>query len=653
MGEIRINLRKILFGIYIVLVVSVMILLVLHNKDEFIYSTNRIKDLFLAVIKLDFKELKTFFEVYLDASNIIYDEVVDEVVGGVTDFVEEVIIVKESWDVRLVNFLNSFLVFVCDFVIYFANVGMNLFMIMFVYFNEVFNGTQYNIKTSKAASFYLLITRFSNKIKEKIILFLRYLKNKIREHRRFIALNILLILVGNGILYKILVELLLLIVIYIYKAIVQETYLLIFAFFKYVVVLLYPYLKSIPLWLFIPSLIVILFFIAKSKAEFRLLKNHERLKNFTKDTLTQTTFINGPPGSGKTLLNVSLSLASEEVFIDELEKKLLEYELKYPYFNFATLRTNTSTFNQEHSEYIDTLKFLCDRRSYIISNYAIYSPYFRQFSKIFDFNFMRKNKQNTKYALEEYTIISISELDKEYNSHDDMKKVGEDGAATFFSTVSHDLKRHCKIFCDYQLKDQVPLRIRGNSEYFYTINERKKKYPFLLGLYYLPIKSLSKLVRKLILKYETKRPFITKNTKRKSVSEYKRNDISIVYLILKQMAYTLNKISNFFDKYWYFRLKGTLSMQDGAKGEEKNICLNICDLSIENMALYDSTFLSYAYEEKKNFAFKDLEKFTSLTPSTEELNKCNSYFYNKLNGVEEPKKETKNESDDEYIIINN
>ena len=81
-----------------------MILLVLQNKNEFIYSSIRIKELFTALFKLDFKELKTFFEVYLDSSNIIYDEVVNEAVGGVTDFVEEIITVKESWDVRLVNF---------------------------------------------------------------------------------------------------------------------------------------------------------------------------------------------------------------------------------------------------------------------------------------------------------------------------------------------------------------------------------------------------------------------------------------------------------------------------------------------------------------------------------------------------------------------
>ena len=44
---------------------------------------------------------------------------------------------------------------------------------------------------------------------------------------------------------------------------------------------------------------------------------------------------------------------------------------------------------------------------------------------------MRVNKPANIYPLEEYIVISLSEFDKEYNSHDDKKIVGEDGAATF------------------------------------------------------------------------------------------------------------------------------------------------------------------------------------------------------------------------------
>ena len=62
--------------------------------------------------------------------------------------------------------------------------------------------------------------------------------------------------------------------------------------------------------------------------------------------------------------------------------------------------------------------------------------------------------------------------------------------------------------------------------------------------------------------------------------------------------------------------------------------MNLCDLEIDKHKLYDSTFLSYAYETKKNYEFKDLDSFTSLTPTVDELTKCNSRFYNKINGLD-------------------
>jgi len=278
-----------------------------------------------------------------------------------------------------------------------------------------------------------------------------------------------------------------------------------------------------------------------------------------------------------------------------------------------------------------------NRGTLLISNYAIYSPLYNEYSKIFNFEYMRVNKPALYYPLEEYIVVSISEFDKEYNSHDNKKEVGEDGAATFFSTVSHDLKRHVKIFVDYQLKDQVPLRIRGNSEYFINIKSKDKKYPIILGLYYLPFKLIYKLNRYLILKYETKRKTISKKSKRKGVSIYKRNDLTLPYVVIRSFGNVLFKICKWFESYYYFKLKIILS-QEGDKnkdiGEKKTACINIRDLSYNNQNLYDSTFLSYAYEEKKNKDFKDLDKFSRLSPSKSELSKCHSRFYDKINGNE-------------------
>ena len=400
--------------------------------------------------------------------------------------------------------------------------------------------------------------------------------------------------------------------------------------FKTVITVIYPYILRVPRFIWYLLLYLLIFLLGFSRAKYKLKKNHRKLKEFASDTLTQTTFINGAPGTGKTLLNVSLSLASEENYIEELEKKLMDYEAKYRFINFAEIRNNPEKYPM-HKEYIDTYKALKDRGTYLISNYAIYSPYFMEYSKIFNFEYMRKNKEASKYPLEEYIVISLSEIDKEYNSHDNMKEVGEDGAHTFFSTVSHDLKRHAKIYCDYQLKDQVPLRIRGNAEYFINIKQRKTKMPFILTMYYLPFKGLKTLIEKLIKAYELKKHRINKKTERTSLGEYKRNNINLCYIILRNLNTTLTKICSFFEYYRYFKLTTFISQEGDEKGKKKTININLCDLSINNLKLYDSTFLSYAYEQKKNMEFKDIDRFTKLTPFIEELNKCNSKFYNKIN----------------------
>lgn len=639
------KLIKVLKVLYILLVVVFGSLLVISNIEQFKEITTR----FLQIFRIN--DLKCFFEQHNITNEIIIEETIKEITDEVISTIDKITTPSKPFAEIMLDILNNVLNLTFNFLIYFANIGINILFILFIYFNETFNATKQKIKKTIPARIYLFIFGIISFLVSSLALIIKKTIKLVSDKRRIIGFNIALYLLFNSILYKIIIELLIFLLVYITRAINQQTYLLMLDLAKYLLILIYPFLKQIPAFIYIIIFMVLLYFKAISKAEFRLKKNHERLKEFVDKQLTQTTFLNGPPGSGKTLLNVSCSLASEEVYIDHLEKQLLDYEIKRPYINFAAVRVNPEAF-PEHKEYTETLRLLNTRKSFVISNYSIYSPYFKDYSKIFDFNYMRKNKKYGVYPLEEYIIISLSELDKEYNSHDNMKQVGIDGAATFFSTVSHDLKRHVKIFCDYQLKDQVPLRIRGNSEYFYTISKSEKKYPFLLYLYYYPFLVLSKMIRKLLKKYETRKPYINKKTKRKTVAAFKRNDISLIYAILRQLAYVIDKICDYFDHYWYFKIKGELSEQDGAKGEEKKICINICDLSIENMALYDSTFLSYAYEQKRNKAFKDLQRFTSLTPSIEELAACNSVFYNRINGLEPEKTSIKEEQkDDEFIEV--
>ena len=171
-----------------------------------------------------------------------------------------------------------------------------------------------------------------------------------------------------------------------------------------------------------------------------------------------------------------------------------------------------------------------------------------------------------------------------------------------------------------------------NSEYFITIKKREKKYPLMLMLYYLPFKLSYKITRYYIKKYELNKKRITKKSMRKGIAKYKRNDFTLPYVILRNLAYKLKMICDWFDSFYYFKLSTIVSQEGEDKGQiKKKLCINIRDLSYKNQNLYDSTFLSYAYEQKKNLSFNQLPQFTKLTPSIEELDLCNSRFNNKIN----------------------
>ena len=618
--------RKIILSILGTLGIGFLLFLVFQNLDSFVETTKRLSE----VLKID--NLKNFFEVYNESSTVIYDESIKEIEGAVNDVIDSFQqTTQRPFEEILAEFLLNALDFGLDFFIYFCNYGLNAILITYIMLHETFAGEQITIKTSPLAFFCIKLNNLIDIIRNSIIRFFRYLLCLLTRYKRIIVLSIFLMLCANGFMYRFLVEFLIFFITYVIRMINLETYIIIFQIVQTLFTFIYPKLKYIPLWIWIPTLILVIFLNVIARSNYKLRKNHQRLKEFAKDELTQTTFINGPPGTGKTLLNVSLTLASEENYIEELEKKLLDYEMQYKYLNFAKVRANPQEF-PEHIEYINTYNLLSSRGTFIISNYAIYSPLFNEYSKIFNFDYMRVNIPADTYPLEEYIVMSISEFDKEYNSHDDKKAVGEEGAATFFSTVSHNLKRHTKIFVDYQLKDQVPLRIRGNSEYFITIKKRAKKYPVLLMLYYLPFKLAYKVLRYYIKKYELRKRNISRRSMRKGQACYKRNDMTLPYVMLRSFASSLKRVCDWFDSFHFFTLHTVISQEgDLGKGTKKKLNINIRDLSYNNQALYDSTFLSFAYEQKKNEEFKNLDTFTRLTPPIEELEKCNSKFYNKIN----------------------
>ena len=119
---------------------------------------------------------------------------------------------------------------------------------------------------------------------------------------------------------------------------------------------------------------------------------------------------------------------------------------------------------------------------------------------------------------------------------------------------------------------------------------------------------------------------------RKKAAEYKRNDLTLPYVVLRGLAASLKRVCDWFDSFYYFKLSTVISQEgETEKGKKKKLFINIRDLSYKGQNLYDSTFLSYAYAQKKNKDFKDIDTFTMLTPPIDELDKCNSKFYNKIN----------------------
>ncbi|MCR5462126.1 MAG: hypothetical protein K6E87_03560, partial [bacterium] len=535
--------KKLIKIILALVVVAALVTLLIFNINNYINSTKRLFDL------KDITNLKNYFENYISKKQGIYSNIEE----GIKTKLNAFITFFKNFNIQtnFKTFLSAFFNGLYTFLMIALNIGLNAVILGMFLIKNTLDGKCEKIKYSKFALIYIKACKCLDKAKKRIFSLFKKLIGLIKKNKRNIFFLILLISISTGFLYKFLIELLLFIVSYFYHVFNLESQVVIISFIKYLAVVLYPVIINIPSFVWIIFIIVFLYFDAILRAKLRLKKNHQKLKDFAKDELTQTTFINGAPGTGKTLLNVSLSLASEENYIDDLEDQLLDYEIKHKYINFAEIRINPDKY-PEHKEYTDILSKLKSRGTYLISNYAIYSPYQNEYSKIFNFDYMRKNIKADIYPLEEYIVISLSEFDKEYNSHDDMKAVGADGAATFFSTVSHDLKRHTKIFCDYQLKDQVPLRIRGNAEYFIHIEKRKKKYPFLLLMYYAPFKLLYKLSNRLIKRYESKKTKLNKQTTRLGIMEYKRNDYSLIYAILRNMSYKLNNICNYFERYAFF-----------------------------------------------------------------------------------------------------
>ncbi|MCK9224837.1 MAG: hypothetical protein M0R46_16200 [Candidatus Muirbacterium halophilum] len=558
-------------------------------------------------------------------------------------------IYTQSFFSKFMHFdFQSFVFNVADFIynslLYFINYFINFLLYFYLFFEIFLTKDNYNIKFTKAAVRFVQFISFLRFIKNKIKQFIQYLLTKKRE----IILGVLLILFFNSKLVVFTRELLIFLFYYFLSSINLTLHMIVWYFVKSAIIWTYI---NIPLWLLLIIIIYLIFLKAKNNAIRKQQKNHDSLKVFAKYDLPFLTMINGAPGVGKTRFMVALGLISSENFVDELEDMIHSIEMNYPEINFAKV-INDPLFHQtnypEHYYYSKLLKR--NTSNLMTVPLAVLDPYTESLSHQLDFDYIRPNSGIEQAPFEEYVVLLISELDKEYNSHYSKVEVGEDGLHVFMGTSSHWFKRHAKIFADYQIPTQVPLNIRGNSEAFIFINDFKYKMPFLLNLYSIPFRFFYNIFDNLILKYESYKLRLTKDSMRKSKRIRKRYDYTFLYSFFRYGLYYFGKVLSWFDKFSYIKFYCSFTDRDGKALSKFKMNVNTIDEQYQGSRLYDSTFLSKSYEEKKQQStikskWDTIPTWSSLSPSKEELLMVHSRFLESAFNVDT--KSTKNKQGDD------
>lgn len=104
------------------------------------------------------------------------------------------------------------------------NEKYNGILVAYLLLHENINGTQLEIRTSPFAGIYLTISKTISKIKDFIVRGIKWVLNWLYKQRRKIALMLLLVIAFNGLLYRILVEVLIFLITYVIRMINLETY---------------------------------------------------------------------------------------------------------------------------------------------------------------------------------------------------------------------------------------------------------------------------------------------------------------------------------------------------------------------------------------------------------------------------------------------
>lgn len=535
--------------------------------------------------------------------------------------------------------------------------ALNILMIFYCIFDIWASGT--NLK---------YITTFPARIFKRIIEFLR---NEYRKNLDVIIKNlpkiILIFLISSGWIVIIGLEILLFVFDYVSSLVLLNPEIMLMNLIKWLVVQVFDFIFNSNRVLFYSVLFILIFFIGYITAWKKLTSNWKKVCKLVEGFGT-ITIINGAPGTGKTLGITQFSLAQTENMIRINEDTINKFELSHPEinFNYVHLLLKCFFFDLTEDEFNEILKYnpniLMDLAKYryildddlsrvffnlyyrgtsICSSYAINDAYFGSFTRKADIQSFRLFKKQDSMFHETDEIITLSEFDKEFNSHDDKKIVGEDGTSAFFSIFSHLSRRTGKVFIDYQDKDQGIRRIRALAHVFIHLENRKVSMPFIFKVFYKVVLKVFNILVNLMNKYRYKKVKTEKYwTVREKQSEVKKNKIDLLYTIIKYMAFFFYHIVCYFEKYQYFIISGKMAYNDDFTDAVKiRYKLNVMDFYHEDSEIYRSCQFNKFYADLREALVKEknikqslysMEKWTSLDPEANEYASLHMRFYSKI-----------------------
>lgn len=566
-----------------------------------------------------------------------------------------------SWN----SFLNGLLILLVHIILFISNILIySVYLIYILIFLFVFrkiyiNSSNDNYKVSKGAK---ILIKVVSSIRNHFVSFKEFVCSFYKKNIRDIKIASLCWLFSSGVLFVVLNELIIYLVQFVIslfmKTQMEYSIRLLVAFLGFFINLIVE--SSFATKILI--CIAIFFYLTISRSYRRLEWNKQQRIDSIFGVAGTLNLFQGFPSAGKTKTISILTQDAEEQMVEELEQTLLDLEEQYPEFNIAylifLLNLKFKFYNEQdvydilsHNDQVlkdiqlldkylsDDVKYYVEyvfkllyvRGSFMASNYAIIDPLFDNYeagedgyhySHSLDMNAFRWYQKINKMYFEPYMAIAIQEMDKEFNSHKDMKQINEEGTAVAFSAITHVCQRHVYIFADYQLKDQVPARIRGNASAQIKIVKTSSSYPFWIKIFRFIVCIPYNHLKNVIVDFRIIKVKSESKGLRYKPMEYKRNDVSLYYQVLKYLCAFFGKIVSYLETFRFTRFECLYSYKDSFDGpdcEELIYYINDCELSFKGHKIYESCNLGNFFDElkcDKNDAsdINDLPYWESLNP---------------------------------------